>query len=53
MYNLRRKGVPGSGMELNPLFKEINRLKKSLVLNGIKGAVISGLLDSDFLGDYS
>ena len=31
MYNLRRKGVPGSKIELNLVFKEINRLK-----NGIK-----------------
>ena len=29
------KGVPGSGMELNPVFKEVNRLKKSLMLSGI------------------
>jgi hypothetical protein len=28
MYNLRRKGARGSRMELNPDFKEINRLKK-------------------------
>jgi len=28
MYSLRRKGAPGSEMELSPVFKEINRLKK-------------------------
>ena len=37
MYGLRTKGAPESGMELNPVFKEINRLK---ILNGIKGVVI-------------
>ena len=31
-----------SGMEISPMFKEINRLKKSLMLNGIKGVVTSG-----------
>ena len=36
MYRLR-KGAPGSGIELNPVFKEINRLR-----NGIKGVVTSG-----------
>jgi len=25
MYSSRREGVPGSGMKLNPMFKEINR----------------------------
>ena len=29
------KGVPGSEMELNPVLKEVNRLKKSLMLSGI------------------
>ena len=29
-------------MKQNPIFKEINRLKKNLVLNGIKGVVTSG-----------
>ena len=29
-------------MELNPVFKEINRPKKSLVLNGIRRVVILG-----------
>jgi hypothetical protein len=28
-------------MELNPVFKKINRLKKSLMLNEIKGVVTS------------
>ena len=42
MYNLRRKGAPGSGIELTPVFKETNRLKKSLMLNGINGVVTSG-----------
>ena len=37
MYNLRRKGAPGNGMELSPVFKEINRLR-----NGIKRVVTSG-----------
>ena len=37
MYGLRIKAASGSGMELNPVFKEINRLK---ILNGIKGVVI-------------
>ena len=32
----RRKGAPGDRMKLNPVFKEINRLKESLILNGIK-----------------
>ena len=36
MYNLRRKGAPGSGMELSPVFKEIN-----ISRNGIKGVVTS------------
>ena len=29
IYNFKRKGALGSGMELNPVFKEINRLKKA------------------------
>jgi hypothetical protein len=36
IYNLRRKGLSGSGIELNSLFKEINRLKNVLTLDGIK-----------------
>jgi hypothetical protein len=42
MCSSRRKGAPGSGMELSPVFKETNRLKKSLMLKGIKGMVRSG-----------
>ena len=42
MYISRRKGTPGSVIELSPMFKEIKSLKKSLVLNGIKGVVTSG-----------
>ena len=42
MYNLKRKSLPGSGMELNPEFKEINRLKKSSIKKEIKGIVIPG-----------
>jgi hypothetical protein len=34
IYSLRIKGEPGSGMELNSVFKEINRLN---LLSGIKG----------------
>lgn len=37
MYGSRIKGAPGSEKELNPVFKEINRLN---MLNGIKGVVI-------------
>jgi hypothetical protein len=33
-YNLR-KGAPG-GMELNPVFKEINTLRRSQMLSRIK-----------------
>ena len=43
MYNLRRNVTPGSGMELGIIFKEIKkRLKKMLILNGIKGVETSG-----------
>ena len=42
MYNLRRKGIPESRMELNPVFKEINTLKKIFTLNEIQGVVTSG-----------
>jgi hypothetical protein len=41
MQSLRRKLAPGSRLELNPVFMDINRLKKSLMLNGIKGVMIS------------
>ena len=40
MYSLRRKETPGSRLELKQS-KEINRLKKSLMLNGMKGVLIS------------
>lgn len=33
IYGSKIKGIPGSGMELNPVFKEIHKLK---VLYGIK-----------------
>jgi hypothetical protein len=36
----KRKGAPG--MELSPVFKEINTLKKTLALNRIKGMVTTG-----------
>ena len=36
MYSSRREGVPESGMEVNPVFNEINRLEKGQMLNGIK-----------------
>lgn len=39
MYGSRRKGAPGSGMELNPLLIEINRFK---MLNGTEGVLTSG-----------
>ena len=42
MYNLKRKEARGSGMEQNSVFKEINRLKKSWMLNRVKGGVTSG-----------
>ena len=41
MYSLRRKGAPGRVMELSPVLKEIKSLKKTPMLNGIKGVVIS------------
>lgn len=40
MYiQFKKKGTPGSGMDLNPLFMKINLLKESLTLDGIKGVV--------------
>jgi hypothetical protein len=42
MYRRRRKEAPGSRMELKPVFKKINRLKRSQMLNGTKEVVISG-----------
>ena len=47
MCSSRRKGAPGSRMKLSPVFKEIKRLKQSLVLNGIKGVVTSPLSVED------
>jgi hypothetical protein len=41
MYNLRRKEASRSGMELNPVFREINRLKKILTFNRKKAVVTS------------
>lgn len=32
-----RKGAPGSTMEINPVFKEIKKLKESSMLSGNKG----------------
>lgn len=40
--SLRRKGAPGSVMELDLVLNDIKTLKKSLMLNGIKGAVNPG-----------
>ena len=37
MYSLKTKEAPGSVM-INPVLQEIKSLKKSLILNGIKGA---------------
>lgn len=42
MYDLRRRGELGPGMELNPVFKKISRLKKSLLLNRIKEVETAG-----------
>ena len=43
MYNLRRKGAPGSIMELSPMCKEIKKnLNKSWIFNRIKGVMTSG-----------
>jgi hypothetical protein len=39
MYDSRIKGTPGSKIELNPVSKEITRLK---ILNGIKGLATQG-----------
>lgn len=36
MYYLGKRGIPGNIMELSPVLKQINRLKKILVLNKIK-----------------
>lgn len=42
MYSSRGKLALGSEKEIKPLFKEINRLMKILVINKIKGMVTSG-----------
>lgn len=42
MYSLERKGPTGSIIELIPVLKEIESLKKSLILNRIAGVVSSG-----------
>lgn len=42
MWSSRRRETQGSGMELNPVLNQINRLKESLMLNGIKGGVNPG-----------
>lgn len=34
MYSLRRKGTQGSVIELSSVLKEINNLKKSLMIGG-------------------
>jgi hypothetical protein len=36
MFRLRRKGKPGSGIKLNPVFKGDKQIKESLIWNGIK-----------------
>lgn len=41
MYSLERKGAPGSIMKLSPVLKSIKSLKKTLMLNVVKGAVTS------------
>lgn len=41
MYRLKRKGATVSVKELRPVLKEINRLKKSLMLKEVRGMVIS------------
>jgi hypothetical protein len=41
-YSLRGEGTSESGMEVSSVFKEINRLKRSLMPNGIKVVLVSG-----------
>ena len=36
-HNIYRKGAQGSGMYLNLVFQNINKLKKIWILNGIEG----------------
>ena len=40
MYNLRKKGAQENEMQIIPKFKEMNRLRKSLMLNVIKGVLM-------------
>lgn len=42
MYSSRGKLAQGSEKEIKPVFKEINRLMKILMINEIKGMVTSG-----------
>ena len=42
MYNLRRKGAPGSVMEPKSSAQGDDTLKKNMTLNGIKRVVTSG-----------
>ena len=42
MYSSRRKRGTRKWMELNPVFKETNRLKEILMLNEIKEVETSG-----------
>jgi hypothetical protein len=39
---LEEKRAVGGRTVLNPVLREINRLKKSLMLSGIKGVMTSG-----------
>lgn len=41
LYIFRRTGVAGSVIELSLVLKEIKYLMKSMMLNGIKGMMIS------------
>jgi hypothetical protein len=36
IYNKEKKRTKGSGMELSPVFKELNRLVKSVIVSRIK-----------------
>lgn len=42
VFSLTRKGAPGNVIELSPVFKETECLKKSLMLSGVKGVLTSG-----------